>query len=91
MLAGLPGRYGHACRLRASVPVAPPRVPRATCWRKFVALISFLRRLAVEIVGLCGSQHESKCRESHYGKRELTHGRLPQFVKNPLWVALILH
>jgi hypothetical protein len=78
---GVPGSYGHARGLRANIPVAPPRVPLAT--RKFKALISFLERSSVKAIGLCRSQHDSKCRQSDYGKRELTHGRLPQFVEAP--------
>jgi len=90
MLAGWPGRYGHACCLRASAPDAKPSVPCLRV-RKRKALISILGWRAVENLGLCRSQHDSKCCQSHYGHRELSHGRLPQFVKHPPWVALILH
>src|SRR5258708_32560929 len=87
--ANMPGSYGDACRLRASAPEANPGVP---CLRMRVlkALISVFLRGAVENLGLGSSQHDSKCRQSHYGKRELTHGLLPQFVKHPPRVALLL-
>jgi hypothetical protein len=62
MFAGLPRRYGRACRLRTRFPVAPPRIAGAACCLVFPALVSFLRRLAVEIVGLCSSQHDSESR-----------------------------
>ena len=73
--------YGHACGLRASLPVAPPRVPLAT--RKFKALISLLDRSAVEIIGSCWGRNEQgrKYRRQCCGNRELTHCLLPQFCK----------
>src|SRR5258708_25551049 len=77
MPANVPRSYGHTRRLRANIPVAPPRVPLAT--RKFEALISFLERSAVKAIGLCLRQHDSECSQSNDGKCELTHGRLPQF------------
>ena len=50
MPANVPGSDGHARRLRAIHPVAPPRVALAA--GIFEALISFLDRSAAKIIGL---------------------------------------
>jgi len=57
----MPGSYRYACRLRASAPDAKPGVPCLRV-RKRKALISILGWRAVENLGLCRSQHDSKCR-----------------------------
>jgi len=92
MLAGWPGRYGHACSLRASAPDAKPLVPSLTR-RKLKALTAGLFRCAVQQISLCRgrSQQSRKHHRRSRGNRELMHGRLPQFVKQPPWIALILH
>src|SRR5260370_950976 len=81
MLANLPRSwsYSRACRLWTGTPVAPPRVPRATRWRKAEALTSIFWRSAIERIGLCRNRNQQsrKRRRRHGGKRELTHCRPP--------------
>jgi hypothetical protein len=59
---------------------------------KLKALITGLFRCAVQQISLCWgrSQQSRKHHRRSGGNRELMHGRLPQFCRNPLWVALIL-
>ncbi len=71
----MPGRYGHACGLRASAPHAKPFVPSLTC-RKRKALIAGLFRCAVEEISPYrgGSQQGHKYCRYCCGHRELSHG-----------------